>query len=261
MFGLTLPQVLGLSVVAAVVAAVGNLIALFVKDLFLARSFEKWKDRMSTEAVHRRYRDPLVLSAVELRSRIHEIRRTYPPPFLRKQVLATARSDFRSNTTTDPHFQFYKFVSSVYRLCAFLGWLELYRQDLTFLDSGKAAENRDVGQSVRAISGDMNDGRLNTAADWTEWRDHLIFREEQRAIGSAMIRQVAAQRSVMGYGDFVELFGSADERELPWWLATAANLLIDLEPSRDFRRNRLERLDEHLRELVGTLDPAKVANG
>lgn len=261
MLGLTPAQVLGLSVVAAVVAAIGNLIALFVKDLLLSRSFERWKERMATEVVYRRYRDPLVLSAVELRTRLREIRRTYPPTFLRREVLSAGRSDFRSNSTSDPHFQFYKLVSTLYRLCAFLGWVELYRQDLTFLDSGKALGKRDPERWVDAIRSDLADGHLNKETDWTDWRDHLIFREEQRAIGSAMITHGPERRSVMGYGEFVEIFDGEGEDNLPWWLNTAWNLIVDLEPVSDFRCNRLELLHGHLRELIGILDPAKLANG
>jgi hypothetical protein len=254
MFGLTPADLLGLSVFAALVAAVGNLLALVLREFFLVRSYDRWKERQSLRAVYQRYRDPITLSGLELLSRTQEIARTYPPSFLRSDVLDRHPSGLTTITTDDPYFRRYKLVSSVYRLCAFLGWLELYRQDVTFLDTGRRRGTADLDAFLKNLRGDLADGHLNKAPDWHEWSDRLIFREEQRAIGAAMIRDVGTRRMVMGYEEFLLYFDDLDES--PWWLRTAANFLLDLEQTRDFRRERLRLLEQHLGGLIGVLNPS-----
>src|SRR6266581_891878 len=129
-FGLTAPQILGLSVIAALVTTVGNLLGTWLKEFLFVRSFERWKERRTLLSVYRKYRDPLLLAAQELRSRVAEICEQYPAAYLRSSVLDQHPKQLEANLASDPYFQRYRLVSTVFRLCAFLGWLELYRQGL-----------------------------------------------------------------------------------------------------------------------------------
>lgn len=263
MFGLTAAQLLGLSVVAAVISVAGNLVALVLREFLLVRSFERWKERRALRAVYQRYRDPIVLSGIDLLSRLAEIRRAYPTNYLLSEVAAQRPTRFAANTNEDPHYRRHKLVSSVYRLCAFLGWLELYRQELTFLDTGRRRDNRNLEGYLEDIRRDLADGQLNQAPDWPVWIDFLVFREEQRAVGAAMIVDGGGQRTIMGYGVFLALVDvPEDERgaEL-WWLNTASRFLLDLRADRDFRRTRLERLERDVRKLIGVLSPDRLPDG
>lgn len=257
MFGLTATELLGLSVVAALFSVAGNLLALVLREFLFVRSFERWKERRALRTVYQRYRDPIVLSGLDLISRVAEIRRAYPTNYLLAEVAAQRPTRFRANTIEDPHFRRYKLVSSVYRLCAFLGWLELYRQDLIFLDTGRRRDNRHLEGYLEDIRRDLADGQLNQAPDWATWTDVLIFREEQRAVGAAMVVDAGSQRTVMGYGAFLALVDRLEDEhdaEL-WWLRTAMHFLLDLRADRDFRRTRLERLERDIRSLIGVLSP------
>jgi len=262
-FGLTATELLGLSVVAAVISVVGNLLALALREFLFVRSFERWKERRALRVVYQRYRDPIVLSGLDLLSRLAEIRRTYPTNYLLSEVAAQRPARFQANTIEDPHFRRYKLVSSVYRLCAFLGWLELYRQELTFLDTGRRRDNRNLDGYLEDIRRDLADGQLNQAPDWATWTDFLIFREEQRAVGAAMIVDAGSQQTVMGYGAFLALVSLLEEEQDAeiWWLRTAANFLLDLHADRDFRRIRLERLERDIRALIGVLSPDRLPAG
>ena len=206
MFGLTLEQLLGLTVFAALVTTVGNLFATVLTDFFFNRSFEQWKERRTLLSVYRKYRDPMVLAAENLNLDLAHICEAYPPDYLRSEVLEGGPSDFKANSSDDPHYRRYRLISTVYRLCAFLGWLELYRQELTFLDTGRQSENRRFEEALAQLRSDLADGQLNKATDWQVLRDGLIFREEQRAIGEAMITSGTASRVVVGYGTFCTLF-------------------------------------------------------
>jgi hypothetical protein len=239
---LTGSEILSLTVIAAVVTTIGNLVATWLKEFVFVRSFERWKERRSLASVKRRYRDPLLLSAQELRWRVAEIVDLYPPPYLRASVLHH-RPDIARNDLADPYYQRYRLESTVFRLCAFLGWLELYRRELTFLHGRRL--DRKLAETLERVRDDLANGELNTAPDLRDWSDRLIFREEQRAIGESMIVRDATP-SIMGYARFYSLSERADaDREL-WWLLIARGFFLDPEADLDFRRERLERVRGHL---------------
>src|SRR5437762_8171201 len=87
LLGLTWPEVLGLSVVAAIVTVAGNLVATWLKEYLFARSLESWKSRQALLSVNAKYRDPLLLAAREVKWRVDEIGESYPPNYLRTSVL------------------------------------------------------------------------------------------------------------------------------------------------------------------------------
>jgi hypothetical protein len=148
MFGLELKDLLGLAVLAALVTTAGNLLATVLKDFFLSRSFERWKERLTRNAVYRKYRDPIVLAAQELESRLSHICESYPPDYLRAEVLDAAVPEVGINSSDDPYYKRYRLLSTVYRLCAFLGWLELYRQEPAFRECARSTQESPGGRSI-----------------------------------------------------------------------------------------------------------------
>jgi len=257
MFGLTTGQLLGLSVLAAVVSTLGSILGTIIKEFFLARSLERWRESRTLLAVFRKYRDPIILAGDELARRLSDICEDYPPTFLRSEILDVQQVPFEVNSSEDPHFLRYRLVSTVYRLCAFLGWLELYRQDLTFLDTGHHGANSRLQGALDLIRSDLADGQLNEAHDFGAWRDRLIFREEQRAIGEGMITGTVNPRTIIGYKGFVALFDEACQADSPdprlWWLILARNFFLDLEASMDFRKERLKLMRTHIPDVVAQL--------
>lgn len=257
--GLRLDQWFGFTVVAAVISTFGALVGVVLKDYFFSRAFENWKQRMTLEQLYQKYRDPLLLSARELCSRIIEILDQYPTVYLHTSVLKSHPERQCENSVEDPYFQRYKLVSTAYRFCAFVGWLELYRQDIVFLHSGNNKHARKLEQCLAAIREDLADGQLNTDPDWLKYKDTLVFREELRAIGECMIESRGSSRTVLGYGKFCELFDSSLSAESGRWISVILNFILDLEEERpDFRRHRLERLAVHLVRLLKALDDSSV---
>src|SRR5574341_1144014 len=183
LLGLDLKTWLGLTVLGAVVSTIGALLGVVLKDYFFTRSLERWKQRQTLEQIYQKFRDPLLLAARELASRTLEILDHYPTVYLREEVLASRPKKQIENSIEDAYFQRYKLLSAAYRLSAFLGWLELYRQEITFLHSGNNRHAKALDVAVDRIRSDLADGQINMAEDWPEWRDTLVFREELRAIG------------------------------------------------------------------------------
>jgi hypothetical protein len=252
-------ELLKLTGVAAIISAITTLLALVVKEYFLAKWFDRWKRRQDLEMIYHRLRDPLFVSSVELGNRLHEMMDDYGANFLRRDVLKLSAIRQERNSADDPYFLKYKLVSSVYRLCAFLGWLELYRELLVFFDVASERKNRVLSEQVGHARADLADGHLNTRKNWHLWHDTLLFREEQRAVGEAMLEGEGEDRRVIGYGRFCELFAQPEDARGRWF-HVALNFLIDPDRgSLDFQTIRVQRLAIHATDLADTLYPGRVS--
>jgi hypothetical protein len=228
------------------------LVASWLRDYVFVRSFEQWKERRALLAAYHRYRDPLLVASEELRRRIAEICEDYPPAWLQSAVLDHNPRALDANLATDRYYQRYRFTSTVFRLCAWLGWLELYRQDVTFLDAGQAEANKRLRDCLDEIRDDLSEGGLNTGSLEALRSDRLIFKEEQRAIGESMLIG-GAPRTVMGYAAFARLFNDADVADELWWIRVVKGFLADPESPQDFRRTRLQRVGDHLDQAIRLL--------
>ncbi|TPI32205.1 hypothetical protein FJ414_22040 [Mesorhizobium sp. B3-1-6] len=253
--GLDLKTWLGFAFVGALVSTIGSILGIVIKEYFFSRSFELWKQDRALEQIYQKYRDPLRLSARELGHRLVEICDTYPTVFLSQRVFDSRPLRQERNSDQDPYYQRYKFVSTLYRLCAFLGWLELYRQELTFYQASGNRHTAKVDESLSAIRSAFADGHINTASDWDSWRDTLVFREELRAIGESMIESRGSNRSVIGYGCFVDLINSDNLSSTKSWSLVVLNFLLNLEDGgKDFRKIRLQRILCHVVDFIGLID-------
>ena len=251
------PSLWTFTVIAALVTTAGTLLGHFLKEIILAKSFEKWRQRLQAESLFRKYRDPIVLSAVELAGRLVEILNEHPTDFLSSRLLVLDPPAPSLASDRDRYFQRYKCQSTIYRLAAFLGWLELYRQDLVYLDPSTSRTDKLIQTQLREVRGDLADGQLNTAQNWHEWSDALIFREEQRAVGEAMIVTAGNSRRVMGYAGFVASMEKGND-DAARWFPVASNFFVDPKTSGDFRPVRYKRLVVHLVELVQVLEQSRL---
>jgi hypothetical protein len=251
-------KLLGFTVIGALVTTTGTLLGLFLKEVLLARSFEQWKTKQSLAQVSRKYQEPIALAAIELSTRLTRICQSYPADFMDSALLKSIPARPSSNSIADPHYRRYTLISTVYRLCAFLGWVELYRQETTYLDTTGGSNERRVDRAIFAVRSDLADGQLNKAQDREHWHDALLFREEQRAIGESMIVSTGESRTVMGYAEFCDLFLGKSETSRAEWLRKAGVFLFDQKARKDFRKIRMQRLIVHLVELVDILSPARL---
>jgi hypothetical protein len=180
-------ELLALTVVGSFVTVLGNFITVYLKDVLAARSLERWKSKQSLDAVYDRYRRPICMAAEELSGRCYLLAKSCDE--WRKSVGAVELSEYDDQFTAEANQSYYRYrlLSDVYRLCCFFGWLELYRRDLGLIDVQRRNSCRLLESCIRNIRGDLAEGQLNFHHDWTNWKDYLIFREEQRAIAHRMI--------------------------------------------------------------------------
>lgn len=253
--GLTFKAWFGLTVLGAIVSTLGSLFGVVLKEYVFSRSFERWKQRQSLEQIYQKFRDPLLLSARELASRTVEVLDHFPTVYLNEAVRNSRPERQVKNSLDDPYFQRYKLVSTAYRLSAFMAWVEIYRQELTFLHPGRDANAAKLEKAVALIRSDLADGQLNEAVDWDKWTDTLIFREELRAIGESLIEARGSGRAVMGYGRYCEQLEAASPNAVQRWSPVVFNFLVNFSSDgKDFRQTRLKRLLVHLIELMRLID-------
>lgn len=250
------PSVLTFTVIAAIVTVLGSLIALFVKDFLLVRYFERYKEIRSLKKVSKKYKDPIVLSAKELLSRMTSIIEEfkYDSRNFTREILFDRSECMVRNHPADPYYLKNRLTSTLYRFCAFWGWLELYRQDLTFLDSYSYTQNLESSAFLEKIRSAVADGQLNNADNWRDLKDALIFREELRSIGEGMLETVNNQRTIIGYGKFQELLKDFEINSKYLWLRPVVNFFTNYQLGKDFRYTRLELIRAALNDYIRTLD-------
>lgn len=258
--GITLKDWLGFSVVGTLITVTGSFIALYAKEFMAVRSIERWKSREVLTAIYDRYRRPICAAGEELSGRCYT--NAMKPRKWREtaglDLLRTPLSDETPSALANNRFYRYKLLSDAYRLCCFLGWLELYRRDLGLINVNAKPEGQKLEEHIRHIRSALADGQMNYHERPEQWRDSLIFREEQRAIAHRMI----ASGSSIGLIDFGTFCEMADKElkggDSDRWFTTAIHFFSNLRTERDFRLTRMKWLVVHLTALRQLLQPKSI---
>ncbi|HMG04108.1 MAG TPA: hypothetical protein VK581_01525 [Chthoniobacterales bacterium] len=181
------------------------------------------------EKVLSKFRDPLLHAAYDLQSRIYNIVELV---FLLRYFTKGSK---RERT--------YAVENTVFLVAQFLGWTELIRQEIQFLDLGNDEETSRFRQ--------LQD-RLYTQFQTDDYgRGFCLFAGEQRALGELMVLRLGTDARCMGFAAF-----SADRNpSLDYWLdplrADVKQMAKDLEPFRP----RLVTIQHSLIDLMEFLDP------
>ena len=254
----TWTAVLGYSVIAAVVTALATLLGLLINGLWLTPRLEQFKATQARADIHREYSCQTVLAAHDCCGRLHEIRRHWPPSYLDAALFLENAPIQVIYNNDDLHHRKAKLTSTIYRLCAVLGWLELYRQELAYPDNKPSQNNTDLDRIRKLIDSALADNQLRPESH-TTWKDPLIFREEQRAVAQMMIIGADDKRSVMGYYDFHRMLNDSSAKEQQHWINIIANVLTDpRSDGQDFRPFRLDLMIVHIVDLIQVLEGQNV---
>lgn len=251
--------ILGWSTLVAIASFIGTAAAEIAKTYFSSVGFAKWQAKQDARKLYERYRDPLALAASELASRMVEINKEFPPKFLNRKVLSVRTNRLSRNSSSDEYYLKYKLISTMYRFCSMLGWLETYRRDTVFLVSGQSEKDRRISNCIAKLRSILGDGHLNNFSDFHNWKDHIIFREELRAVGEIMTRSAASNYQVMGYADFEQVL-VGDENNGRRWLGSTIEFFADPIQQKDFREIRFNLVLLELCDLVRCLTDKPPSN-
>ena len=196
------------------------------------------KARREQQRTYLRQKTQLRLAASELLAVLEPIASaTTPPLFLEEELLYEKPVRPQVPDRSDRYYLKYDLVNTVYRLCAFLGWLELYRTDPAFL-RGPPAESRRLEQcffDIRNHLGAELQSDMKPVADAR--RDGFILEGDQRAIGEKMLSRRRTD-FVIGYAEFCETLFRDPPRDNPtdddhptsqnWWIWNATRFFVEI---------------------------------
>jgi hypothetical protein len=250
-------------------------------------------DRKARDDQQRLYRRQKLQVGLAVRALIEALTRfrldggTPVADFLSRDHLVAQPKQLPVFDRKSPYYLKYDLVSTVYRLCALLGWIELYRIDPEFL-SGVADERASFEAAfsrIRTILADDLEAIASPALaedrpEGPPSGDGVVLADDQRAIGEKMLTAPTEKvaRVVVGYAHFAEFLfrfpgrhgpeQAAGEGEHPdlfqdhWvWNATSFIVGIGDTAGPDGRVWRLRALLATLRELMPKLLPEELRNG
>lgn len=220
---------------------------------FFAWYVPAWKLRRETRAETARAlrytRDPLLRAAFDLQSRFYNI---VARDFLREYL--------RDGSDDDKQ---YAVMSTLWLTGQYLGWVEILRREVQYLDLGSQAANRALQLRLTDIS---------TALASDSNREHelfVIFRADQRAIGEFMVTSRETETGgtrpdCLGYSEFLARFHEFESEDRsdgrPPLVAWAARFTEDLTKvsASALEMRRLVKAQRRLIDLVDLLDPDRV---
>jgi hypothetical protein len=225
------------AVISAIVTVYGQMRTARLQD-DLTRQREERSREAQSQALVARYRDPLLRSAFDLQSRIYNV--------AAKSILTLYRAD-------PPQTQRYIVENTLYVIAEYLGWVEIMRRDVQFLDLGSVDRSRRLNALLDAIT------RTFFATHYPV--SFRLFRGQQRAIGELMMlprRQEgqAAQYECMGYAAFSRRLH--DDASFAEWFEGLRQDIGRLIDDRDRHVPRLIGLQHALIDLIDFLDPDQV---
>ncbi len=220
------------SVVSAILSVVAaNRVAHLEHRLAMERE-ERTRLRQLDD-VMRRYRQPVLQAAVDLQSRFYNIVQNR---FLQRYYFAS-ESD-RAYATT----------STLYVIAEYLGWVEILRREVQYLDLGDLEANRKMTDLREEITSLFLSDRIDGA--------FRLLRGEQRAIGEIMLvarpANELARYECIGYAGFTQ---KLEHNDFAKWFARLTADIERLAGYEDVREQRVLKLQHALIDLIDFLDP------
>ena len=199
------------------------------------RAEQRTKDQLA-EQIQARYREPLLLSAFELQSRIWN-------------MLEAGGFRLPSGPEHD-----YLVEHTPYLIAQYLGWVEVMRREVQFLDLGAAVQTRNLNRILDKIA---------TAFAATRFPPAIrLFRGQQEAIAGEVIQFGGApsgdQRlTVIGFSEFARRLQSDDPGFARWFTEIRSDL-GRWATGDDTAGPRLALLQNSLMDLVKFFDPQQL---
>lgn len=188
--------------------------------------------RRETEKIVSKYRDPLLQAAYDLQSRIYNI--------LKRGFLKTY---YTNGTDSEKE---YAVENTVFLVAQFLGWTELIRQEIQFLDCANDDETREL----RSLQDNMYT-RLQTDKFGKGFR---LFAGEQRAVGELMIDRTGDLPMCIGFAAFLKDRNSNIDHWLDPLREDVKKLAVNVQPY----EKRLISIQHSLIDMLEFLDPKHV---
>lgn len=214
----------------------------FVFDVILPQQLQQ---RREVIAVKRKYRTPILLAAEELRNRLGNII---------KNIKLIEKDGWLKY---DPPGYYY--ISTLYVVGQFFGWLQILRRTVVYLDFTSTKETRQFERFLDAIEKSFSDPGLFQGASTTNFstttKDRWVFSFILQAVGDVMVLDEEENFRTIKYATFHERFATHDENNsFKQWLHFVGQLFQDLKEG-DLRFRRIVAIYLTLSAFIKHIDP------
>ena len=168
------------AIISAIISIYGQVRVTQLSDK-LAKKREAESREVKTAALMSKYRDPLLRSAIDLQSRLYNIRRN------------CALQNFSHKPQDEQH---YLRTSTLYVIAEYFGWVEILRREIQFLDLGDLDLNRRLSNLLVGITKAFGTSRIDGEKSFDS--NLKLFNGEQRALGEIMM-QPRSTDALIGY--------------------------------------------------------------
>jgi hypothetical protein len=231
------------AILAAVVAIMSATVSIYGQTRIaqltdqLAKRREIESREAQTAALMSKYRDPLLRSAIDLQSRLYNIHQQFFLGYFYNQ----------SHSAKE-----YAITNTLYVIAEYLGWVEILRREIQFLDLGDSTLNRRLSVLLVNINQAFSRGKFGGIFQ--------LFNGEQRAIGEVMTvtRSIegVSRYDCMGYATFVK--NMRDTPEFSDWFLKLREDINTIATTHEAKTDRIALIQSNLIDLIDFLDPERV---
>lgn len=242
---------MGTGLTVALISGVVALLSILLSAYF-ARSNSKLQAQLNDKLEERReqatsqsrleqllsrYRDPLLLAAYDLQSRLYNI-------VVRDFVDLLQKGDQDEQT--------YAVDSTLFVIAQYFGWVEALRRGVQYLDLGDVEDSREFVRRLEEVRHTFSTRHVIEGAPFR------IYRTEQRAIGELMLKGRLDRRSgsmlwhTRGYASFCVRF-KRDPTFASWFTRLECDVRA-LTITKETARVRIVELQHDLIDLIDFLD-------
>ncbi len=137
---------LDVKIQAALIASIVTLLGIFIKDYALTFFFSRRKEILKQKDIFKKYAEPLAKSLESFFWRLNEI--YYIP----------GRAHFLKSSKSKTIFEEYKYISTLYRLASFLGWVRALRREQSFIHHSNESTHSSLTKALSNIESALADG-------------------------------------------------------------------------------------------------------
>jgi hypothetical protein len=222
----------------------GGIIGASLRFLFDVLLPQHLKDRRDIIAAKRKYATPILLAADDLRKRYANII---------QHIGLIEREGWLSPENLDKYY----YWSTLYTVAQFIGWRQILRHTVVYLDFTTTSETRRFENFLVAIQRGFTKPDLlqnDVASDPTRSEDKWVYTFWLQAIGDSMIIRDGSDYRVKEYAAFCSDVSQLDQHCLKEWIDALGILFINLKAT-DPRFRRIVATHCVLNAFIDQVDP------
>jgi hypothetical protein len=227
------------SIIIAVVSLVGSLVAAGFTG-WISFYIDQVKRRAESKALVHKYRDPLLLAAMDLQSRIYGL--------VQGGLLQFHDDEERRDLV---------FVYTAFLVGQYFSWTWILRRQAQFLRFSTEKQNRELSRMLESITDEFSTNDRSGEFPFMLWRG------QQMAIGELMTERDGDEWHCIGYSAFVKKYNTDDDFHR-WFILIEKGLqalVIAREQHDSVAGFRLRRLQHRLIDLITLLDADGTGEG